>query len=503
MKWTQKKRNNQTGNSKIVNNLYLKKSTQMWIFLLYYINMQKSLFFKLGVVFLLLSASLGGFVVVAHAEPGCPEIFTGLTEIELRAALVSCEKEASALQEVIAKTGKEKATLSNDITGLNAKIKQAKLAINMRTLSINSLAYDIKIKSSDITKLSAKIDRQRDSLAQLIRKTDEIYAYSFAEVALSDKKISEFFGDLDSFEYLEEAIGVSLMEIDVTKKTTEEQKGILEVKKTKESDLRYKQELEKKRTEANEAEKQRILKVTKGKEVVYQKDLKEKQKKASQIRAALFKLRDTEGIPFGKALEYANIASKGTNVRSALILAILTQESDLGKNVGSCLLSSVETGDGVGKNSGTVFEQVMKSPRDTSPFQDITNRLGLDWKTTPISCPPGTKYFSGRGFGGGMGPAQFIPSTWELFKSRIARIVGGSASNANPWNPAHAFTATAIYLADLGADNGGYTAERNASCRYYSGRKCDNARPVNTFYGNEVLKKAEVIQSNIDFLNGG
>ncbi len=144
----------------------------------------------------------------------------------------------------------------------------------------------------------------------------------------------------------------------------------------------------------------------------------------------------------------------------------------------------------------------MKSPRDTVPFNDIANRLGLDWKTTPISCPPGAKYFSGRGFGGGMGPAQFIPSTWELFKSRIARIVGVSSDNANPWNPEHAFTATAIYLSDLGADNGGYTAERNASCRYYSGRSCDSKTPANTFYGNEVLKKAEVIQSNIDFLKG-
>ena len=77
-----------------------------------------------------------------------------------------------------------------------------------------------------------------------------------------------------------------------------------------------------------------------------------------------------------------------------------------------------------------------------------------------------------------------------------------SADSANPWDPAHAFTATAIYLSDLGASGGGYTAERNAACRYYSGRKCDNARPVNTFYGNQVLQKAESIQDNIDFLKG-
>ncbi len=322
--------------------------------------MKKSSISKFVVLFLLHVSVFGGFVYTATAQTtGCPdlEVLRSLTETELRVALVECEKEASVLQDVIAKTVKEKATLSNDISGLNAKIKQAKLAIRLRTLSIDGLVYDIKVKSSTISKLSEKIVRQRDSLAQLIRKTDEIYSYSFAEVALSDKKISEIFGDLDSFEFIEEAIGISLVEIDATKKTTEEQKGILEGKKTKESDLRYKQELEKKRAEANEAEKQRILRVTKGKEAVYQKDLRGKQIKASQIRAALFRLRDSEGIPFGKALEYANIASKGTNVRPALILAILTQESDLGRNVGSCLLSSVETGDGIGKNSGTVLKE--------------------------------------------------------------------------------------------------------------------------------------------------
>ncbi len=474
-------------------------------FLLYYRNMQKGLISRFVVFFLLLVSVFGGFVSTVTAQTtGCPEIFTGLTENELKTALVSCEKEADALQEVIAKTGKEKATLNNDILGLNTKIKQAKLAIRLRTLSINGLVDDIKVKNSTIGKLTAKMERQRDSLAQLIRKTDEIDSYSFAEVALSDKKISEFFGDLDSFEYIEDAIGLSLVEIDDTKKATENQKVVLEDKKIKESDLRYKQELEKKRTEANEAEKQRILKVTKGKEVAYQKDLKEKQKKAGQIRAALFKLRDTDAIPFGKALEYATAASLKTGVRPALILAILQQESNMGANVGTCNRPQ----DSQAKNwkvimPGPVHYQNYKkngnsckgakSPcsyrDDQAAFISITNELGLSQEGTPLSCPMGS------GWGGAMGPSQFIPTTWELFKSKISKVL--NVSTPNPWNPEHAFTATALYLSELGADNRGYTAERNAACRYYSGRSCDNKRPANAFYGNEVLKKAENIQTTM------
>ncbi len=475
-------------------------------------HMEKSFLTKIVLSFFVIALAFEGFTTTVSAQTTCPEleVLKTLTENELKEALLVCEKEANALQEVIAKTGKEKATLSNDISGLNAKIKQAKLAIRVRTLSIDGLVYDIKVKNSTISKLSAKINRQRDSLAQLIRKTDEIDSYSFAEVALSDKKISEFFGDLDSFEYIVDAIGVSLVEIDVIKKTNEEQKVVLEDKKTKEADLRYKQELEKKLTESNEAEKQRILKVTKGKEVVYQKDLKEKQKKASQIRAALFKLRDTAAIPFGTALEYANFASAKTGVRPALILALLQQESNMGANVGTCNRQQ----DPPSKNwkvimPGPLHYQNYKKNGDSckgadSPcsyrddqaaFLRVTSELGISTEGTPLSCP------WGNGWGGAMGPSQFIPTTWELLKSKIAEAL--NIGIPNPWEPKHAIVATAIYLSDRGADSGGYTAEWNAACKYYSGRKCDNNKKnPNTFYGNEVLVKAEVIQSNIDFLNG-
>lgn len=466
--------------------------------------MQNSFFLKIIVFVLIFVVISQKGIFVANAEVICPSLETLklLTEDQLREALAVCEKEAVALEANIESTGKEKASLNRDITLLNDKIQQAKIAIRVRTLTINNLTDTIGVKNKTINQLSSKIERERDALAGLLRRTDEIDAYSLVEIALSDKPLSDFLGDLDAFQYIEESVDKSLAEIDVTKKTTEEQKKILEEKKNKEADLRWEQELERKRTEVNEAEKQRILKITKGKETAYQKELEEKKKKASQIRTALFNLRDSAGIPFSKALEYASFASRSTNVRPALILAILTQESDLGKNVGSCILSSLETGDGVGKNTGSFFERVMKAPRDTDPFENITKRLGRDWKVTPVSCPPAKEYSSSRGFGGGMGPSQFIPSTWELFSARIARAAGVGQDDADPWDPAHSFVATAIYLSDLGAVSGSYTSERNSACRYYSGRKCDSARPANTFYGNQVMKKAEEIQNNIDFLKG-
>jgi hypothetical protein len=60
--------------------------------------------------------------------------------------------------------------------------------------------------------------------------------------------------------------------------------------------------------------------------------------------------------------------------------------------------------------------------------------------------------------------------------------------------------ATSMYLSDLGAGGGTYTAERNAACKYYSGRACDSQKPYNTSYGNSVIAKAEKFQADIDFL---
>ncbi len=124
---------------------------------------------------------------------------------------------------------------------------------------------------------------------------------------------------------------------------------------------------------------------------------------------------------------------------------------------------------------------------DQSAYLRITSKLGLDPEDMPLSCP------LGYGWGGAMGPAQFIPATWEQYENRVAAAVG--ASVANPWEPQHAFIASAIYLADLGAAGGGYTAERTAALKYYSGGNWQD--PRNQFYGDGVMRHRQDIQVNM------
>ena len=232
-----------------------------------------------------------------------------------------------------------------------------------------------------------------------------------------------------------------------------------------------------------------MITVNKTQEKNYEQVIKDRQAKAADIKAKLFKLAGgSMAIDFGTALGYAQSASAKTGVTPAFVLAILTQESNLGANVGKCYLTDSTTGAGVNVNSGKVWSNLMKATRDVQPFLDITSRLGFNAFKTVVSCP-----IAGvAGYGGAMGPAQFIASTWKLFESRLKDALG---REANPWMAEDAFLASAMYLSDLGAKAGTPSSELRAACKYYGsgGSTCSYGRSVQT------LKNS--IQADIDYLN--
>ncbi len=409
----------------------------------------------------------------------------------LEGELKLVEQQIAAQTQLLQVTQQEKSSLQRDLTILNTQISRAKLVIKQHQLEIERLGGDIKKKTGTILGLENKISKIKISLEELLRKRRDAEQDSVVELLFQDDTLANLSSTADSYQYLEKAIHEAFADIRSTKADTEEAKVVLEDKQQAEIDARQAIEVERKLVEKKEAEKKQLLAVTKNQEANYKNLLADRQKRAAQIRVALFALRDTAAIPFGQALAFATRASQKTGVRPALILGILTQESNLGQNQGSCILSSLETGNGVGKNTGTPFERVMKAPRDTVPFQGITSRLNRDWKMTPVSCPLGARYVVGRGFGGAMGPSQFIPSTWELFKNRIGQLLGLAGDAVDPWNPEQAIMATALYLSDLGASSGRYSAEIAAACRYYGtgGATCS--------YGQQVLAKVTNIQLNM------
>ncbi len=417
---------------------------------------------------------------------------------QLEQDLVNLENQIKQLQGTITQTQAQKQSLARDITLLNQKISQSKLKIQSHTKAISKLNENISEKNRTLNALDAKIERGKESMAQIMRKTRFIEDSSLIAVGLQSKTLSTFFEDVDSFSTINKSLTQSFADIRATEKEIESVKEDLMEAKDQETEKKIAQELEKKKVESNQKEKNNLLTITKNQETEYKKVLAAREKEAGQIRAKLFELRDANAISFGQAYDLALVASKGTGVRPALVLAILMQESSLGVNVGACYLKDSATGEGVSIKNGASKPRTMSPTRDIPPFLDITSRLGRDPYKTQVSCwIPMYSGGSPTGWGGAMGPSQFIPSTWKIFENRIERITG--ASLADPWNPRDAITATALYLSDLGARDGNESSERNAACKYYSGRSCSVSSAA-AGYGNSVMRKIVGVQADIDKL---
>ncbi len=402
--------------------------------------------------------------------------------------LDQAEKEIANLGAQLSAKAQEGSSLARDKAVLDLQIKQAQLKIKARELAIAKLGKDITAKSETINTLTGQIADGKDAMAQIIRRTHEVDNLSIAEAFLSNKSLTDFFIDLDSFSAIRTDLESSLNTVKKDRQQTEEEKDQLNTQRNKELDLKKEIEAEKAKVQVAEAEKRRLLALNQNEQQNYQTQISNKKAEATKIRNALFQLRDSAAIKFGDAVTYAKAASAKTGVRAAFILAVIQQESNLGANVGQCYLTG-EDGAGIRKSSGAVVTNLMKASRDVQPFLRITKDLGRDPFKTVVSCPLSV------GYGGAMGPAQFIPSTWVLNENRIEAATGKSV--ADPWDPQDAFMASGFYLGDLGAAGGTYTSERNAACRYYSGKTCSGS---NRFYGDQVMGRVETLQANIDLL---
>lgn len=383
---------------------------------------------------------------------------------------------------------KQTGTLKGDVDYLTSQINALKTKIKARTLAIAQLKVNITEKVNTITSLTRKIEREHDSLAQLLRNTNEFDQETLVHLVLSDASISNFYSDLESYASIKQAVKASTDVIRGIKTETEVAKKDLEQKQDAETDAKAELESAQKKVAQSEADKKQLLAISKQKESEYQKLAAQKKIQADKIRSALFSLAGiSQKIDFGTALGYANEVRDKLGVDPAFLLAILTQESNLGANVGQCYLTNTDTGAGVGKNTGTPFSNVMKPTRDVAPFLEITNALGLNAFQTAVSCP-----IAGvAGYGGAMGPAQFIPSTWKIFENRLESILGYFA---NPWSPRDAFMASGMYLSDLGATGTSASKQNRAACKYYGsgGSSCS--------YSRSVMKLKSGIQNNIDLL---
>jgi len=443
-----------------------------------------SLSFRAGRALLVTGVSLTLALNSAHfaAAPGATlvpfapqqaQATEDLTRAELEQKLREIELEISQYEGSIRDTQAQTKTLKQQISVLETQAKKINLQIQATDLQIRRLSTQIRDTNEIIRESELKISQAKTLLEKSLRAMYENDQQSLLEILLAHNALSDFFAEIGAQVAIQSETQKGLDEITALKEVLEAQRAELLNQREDQESLFIIQGAQRRQLSEEKKSKDQLFTLTKGKESLYQQLLKQSQKTAAEIRVQLYKLLGGGEIKFEDALRYAEFAGTHTGIRPALLLAVLDKESDLGRNVGRCS-----------------WKTAMHPTRDQPVFLEITRELGINPDTISVSCP----IVRDGSYGGAMGIAQFLPSTWILYKDRIKAIVGRTPS---PWNPQDAFIASALYLADAGATAKTYAAERQAAAKYYAGRRW---RYYLYSYGSHVMELASGYQSQIEIL---
>lgn len=406
---------------------------------------------------------------------------------QLQQQLAQIQQQITEFQGQLKQVQAQKNTLANKIKSLQKQQALYNLQIQATNLQLSQIAGQITETKAAIQKNQEQSDGYKNQIAGIIRLINQNDASPFLYTVISQKRLSDVFTTYQDYAHISQSLGTFVDKLNSSNVLLQSQQNQLVEQQTAAQNLLEIATIQQGQLSDSVSQQNTLLKQTKGKESDYQIVISDTQKQAAGIRSRLYQLLGISSqITFGDALKIAQWAQGATGIRPAFLLAILTQESNLGKNVGTCN----RPGDPASKS----YKVVMSPTRDIPPFLQITQSLGIDPEVTPVSCPMHNKDGSQLGWGGAMGPAQFIPSTWMGYKDKVSQLTGNSP--ANPWDIRDAFAAAAIKLTGNGA-NGTTQGEWNAAMRYFSGSTNVKYR----FYGDNVMALADKYQSDIDALN--
>lgn len=405
----------------------------------------------------------------------------------LQQQLDEIEAQIAQYQKELAQTKNQANTLANKIYQLKKQQEILQLQIEATTSKITAVAAQIYDIQNSIALQQQHLDKLKNEIGSLILLLWQHDQYSFFYYLVMSNSISDIFNSVNNYSEIIGGLQRVTFDVSTTKAELEKQQADLEDQQSSMNNLLAVKALQQSQLTGSVNEQKNLLSITKGKESNYQKIVTDAKTEAAKIKSRIYQLLDVStNITFGQAYDIADWVSRQTGVRPAFLLAILTQESNLGRNVGTC--------NRLGDPPSKSWKVIMKPTRDQEPFLAITKELGMDPDVTPVSCPMRDKSGNQIGWGGAMGPAQFIPSTWMGYKNKVSQLTGSSP--ANPWDIRDAFVASAIKLKADGAD-GTRQGEWNAAMRYFSG----STNSAYRFYGDNVLSLADGYQEDIDQLN--
>lgn len=365
-------------------------------------------------------------------------------------------------------------TLNGEISILNAKIAKLNLQIRATNLTITELNQQITSTQTQITVTQADIANKKAAIGGLMQSLYQNDRVSLVEVFLKNPRLSDFWSDTQNIALIQDNLRVTVQQITDLQSQLQDQEQQFQASKADAASAAAYQKAQADEVAGTKTQKTQLLTATKGQESKYQALLVATKATAAQVRNRIFQLLGGGELSFGDAYQYAKLAGGATGIDPAFILAILDHESALGQNVGQCN-----------------YKTAMR-PSEIPTFLMVTGQLKLDPNTMMVSCAN-----ADGAYGGAMGPAQFLPSTWELYADAVTRVTGNNP--ASPWNNADAFAATALYLSDaMTGCKTVYSAvtsqERCTAAKYYAGSRWRNYLWT---YGEAIVERAQSFAGDI------
>jgi peptidoglycan hydrolase CwlO-like protein len=343
---------------------------------------------------------------------------------------------------------KKARTLKRDIAIYQNRISKNELEIKETQLEIEKSEMEIESIKSEVVIKERKIEKDREMLRDFIKL---LYSYeqdSILEVLITKDSLSDFFNEVGAVEYIKNDIFETIVNLRMEREELNSRKQeLVEQQEQKEQLIRMKFQQNRSLGELS-AQRKKLLEITKGEEKKFQQILDENKKILPFLKSQLRDLQSLgKKIKFNDAISTAKHIGAITGVRPEFLLGILKVESNLGTNVG-----------------GGNYKVDMR-PRQRPVFEAITRELGYDPNEMPVSKKPR----SYKGWGGAMGPAQMMPTTWRVYQNEVAEITGHYPPD--PWDLTDAIAAMAVKVSKVqGVTDGDYDAEYKAAGLYFAGR---------------------------------
>ncbi len=360
-------------------------------------------------------------------------------------------------------TATNQAELAADqLARISKQLQTSELRLEQTILSISVAQTDIIQTGEDINLVHKEISNHRELLRKSMRSLYEYDNASLMNIIFNIDSLSTILNEQRQYQDLQKQI-LSLVN-DLHEKQIEltERKNLLLEHRDKQEQLKKLQAYQQGDLSNQRTAKKDFLSLKEQEKASYQNKIMEAKQARTEIKQQIFKLKSVDlEISINDAFSAARFASSLTGVRPALLLAVLKVETNVGEWLGS----------------GKFPDDMHPGSRDA--FIRLTEKLNLDPYKTPISRRPA----SYKGWGGAMGPGQFMPATWESIEARVSALM--KKPLPNPYELTDALVGTSIMLADRGATD--RQKEFEAVNRYLAGPNW----LYHTWYGKRVLAVAK------------